>query len=334
MTSKPLSNRSICLILLVVSAIVLAFTPFIGQQPVSLDVLFDHRVSEQTRIIFYDIRMPRCCMAFLAGAGLAVAGMVFQALFQNDLASPYTLGVAGGASFGAALYVRLGITFAIFGIPGISLAAFAGAMISMVLVYGLSRKVMGEGPAHVLLAGLAVNFTFTGAISFVQYWSDFVSSFAIMRWLMGGLEVAGFETVLQLLPLVGLGVLAPFFYTRELNLITTGEEMAKSRGVGVKRVKLTLFVTTSLMLGGVVSFCGPIGFIGMMAPHMARRLVGGHHLFLTPASILFGGVFLTLSDTVARVVIAPAELPVGVMTSLFGGPFFLWLLLRKRKRTI
>ena len=325
----PLSNRGVCLVLSVVAIAVLAVTPFIGQQPVGLSVFFGE-ISEQTRTIFYDIRLPRCCMAFLAGAGLAAAGMTFQALFQNDLASPFTLGVAGGAAFGAALYVRLGIALTVLNIPGISLAAFVGALISMVLVYSLSRRMMGEGPTHVLLAGLAVNFTFTGAISFVQYWSDYAGSFTIIRWLMGGLEVAGFGTVLQLLPLVGLGILAPFYYTRELNLITTGEEMAKSRGVRVKHVKLTLFVTSSLLVGGVVSFCGPIGFIGMMAPHMARRLVGGHHLYLTPASVLLGGTFLTLSDTVARVVLAPAELPVGVMTSLFGGPFFLWLLLRKR----
>ena len=134
------------------------------------------------------------------------------------------------------------------------------------------------------------------------------------------------------IPLVFLGVLTIVYFTDELNLITTGEEMAKSRGVSVGKVKLALFSTTSLMVGGIVSFCGPIGFVGMMAPHMARRLVGPDHRYLTPAAILAGGLFLAISDTMARQLIAPAELPVGVMTSLFGGPFFLWLLLRKRWR--
>ena len=305
--------------------------PLVGEPSVGLAELLHPRSSEPASLIYWRIRLPRCAMAFLAGCGLSAAGMVFQALFQNPLASPFTLGVAGGASLGAALYVRLGLGFQLLGIAGISLAAFLGALLSMVLVYALSRRMESDGAAHVLLAGIAVHFSFSGAISLVQYLSDYAGSFRIIRWLMGGLEVAGFGSVFQLLPLVLLGILTVVYFTEELNLITTGEEMARSRGVAVGKVKLALFSITSLMVGGVVSFCGPIGFVGMMAPHMARRLVGPDHRHLTPAAILTGGLFLAVSDTVARQIIAPAELPVGVMTSLFGGPFFLWLLLRKKR---
>jgi iron complex transport system permease protein len=326
--SRALRNKGILLFLLVLSLATLLTAPFIGEHYIGLDAFLRPDESGYSGIIYWDIRFPRCVMAFLAGAGLAVAGMVFQSLFQNALASPFTLGVAGGASFAAALHVYLGFTFHLCGIPGTSFSAFIGALAAMLLVLALSRKVQGDGPAHVLLAGIAVNFSFTGAISFVLYLSNYVGSFRIIRWLMGGVEVAGFDTIFQLVPLVISGTLAILYFTKELNLITTGEEMAKSRGVNVKTVKRTLFITTSLMVGGVVSFCGPIGFIGMMAPHIARRLVGGDHRHLIPASLLFGGLFLTITDTVSRVVIAPAELPVGVMTSLCGGPFFLWLLIR------
>ena len=324
--------RGVLFIFVVLSIGALMLLPFVGAPPVGFDVLLNPAGAGRAAVVYWHIRLPRCIMAFLAGAGLSAAGMVFQCLFQNALASPFTLGVTGGASFAAALYVKVGLAFNLFAVTGLSLAAFVGALVAMILVLGLSKSVKGEGPAHVLLAGLAVNFSFTGAISFVQYLSDYSGSFRIIRWLMGGLEVAGFESVVHLLPPVLIGIAATIYFMRELNLITTGEEVAMSRGVNVAGVKQILFVTTSLMVGGVVSFCGPIGFVGIMAPHIARLFVGSDHRYLIPASILFGGLFLTLSDTVARLVISPAELPVGVMTSLFGGPFFLWLLIRNRGR--
>jgi iron complex transport system permease protein len=178
-----------------------------------------------------------------------------------------------------------------------------------------------------LLAGVAVSFFFSSLILFLQYLSDFTQSFRILRWLMGGLEILGFDTVLNLLPLVLGGSAVLTLLRRELNLLTTGEDLALSRGVDVRRVKLVLFLVTSLMVGGVVAVCGPIGFVGMMAPHICRLLVGWDHAHLFPTTLLFGGTFLTFCDTLARTLIAPAEIPVGIITALLGGPFFIWLLL-------
>ncbi|MFW6256013.1 MAG: FecCD family ABC transporter permease, partial [Candidatus Sumerlaeota bacterium] len=273
-----------------------------------------------------------------AGAGLSLGGMAFQALFRNPLATPFTLGVSSGASLGAALSVRLGALslFAAFsqsflmqflGLSAVSIAAFIGALGAIVLVYGLTQVKRGFSTGAMLLAGVAVNFFFSSLILFIQYTSNFYDTFRILRWLMGGLQTVGMGGVFQVLPPVILGVLVIFFYTNELNLLTTGEDLATSRGVAVQRVKAILFFSISIMVGGIVAVCGPIGFVGLMCPHICRLLFGPNHRWLMPASLFFGGIFLVLCDTVARTVFAPTELPVGVFTSLLGGPFFLWLLL-------
>jgi iron complex transport system permease protein len=173
-----------------------------------------------------------------------------------------------------------------------------------------------------------VNLFFSSLILFVQYMSGFGHSVRILRWLMGGLDVFEYTDLLNLAPLVIVGILTLYVLTHELNLLTIGEEIAISRGVNVQIVKRILFVATSVCVGGVVAVCGPIGFIGMMAPHICRLLVGGNHRRLLPATCLFGGTFLTLCDTASRTLIAPAEIPVGVITSILGGPFFIWLLVR------
>jgi iron complex transport system permease protein len=283
--------------------------------------------------IYWEIRLPRALLAFLAGAGLSVSGMAFQAIFRNPLATPFTLGVASGASLGAALCVRLGVSAAVFGVSGISLFAFIGAVLSISLVYGVTFLKRGFSTGTMLLTGVAMSFFFSSLILFTQYLSDFTQSYRIMRWLMGGLEVVGFEAVLNVAPFVLSGMAIILAYSYELNLLMSGEDIAISRGVNADRVKRILFFATSLMVGGIVAECGPIGFIGMMSPHICRLLVGSNHRLLAPASILFGGVFLTACDIISRTLIAPAEIPVGIITALCGGPFFLWLLLSHRSQT-
>lgn len=182
-----------------------------------------------------------------------------------------------------------------------------------------------------LLAGVAISLFFSSLILFVQYLTDVSQSFEATRWLMGGLEVLGYDALFYVLPFVLLGSAAVLLMVRELDLIVTGEELAASRGVSIARMQLIIFVCCSLMVGGIVAITGPIGFVGLMAPHICRLLVGGTHAFLVPASGLFGGAFLVICDAFARSVIAPAELPVGVLTALIGGPFFLWLLFSKTR---
>ncbi len=305
----------------------LAVAPLVGIERVPWSAVVDPTPGDKAAVILWGLRVPRVLVAFLAGAGLGTAGLAFQAMFRNPLATPFTLGVASGASLGAALYVKLGLALVFLGVTGTSLAAFAGALGAMALVYGLTRLRRGFSIATMLLAGVAVSFTCSAVILLLQYLADFTQSYRILRWLMGGLEVAGFDAALGLLPLVAVGIAVVALLTRELNLLTTGDELAQARGVDLRGTRQVLFLATSVMVGGVVAECGPIGFVGMMAPHICRMLVGADHRALLPATALFGGAFLVICDTIARVVIAPAEIPVGVITSLLGGPFFLWLLL-------
>lgn len=302
---------------------VLAGAPLLGMTRVSLADILHPGDSD----VFWRLRMPRVLMSFLAGMGLAVSGMAFQAMFRNPLATPFTLGVSSGASLGAALYVLSGVQVAVLGFSGISVAAFAGALASILLVYAITSTRRGLSTGTMLLAGVAVSFFFSSVILFIQYISNFTDTFRILRWIMGGMSVVGFEPLQQMLPFVLVGCGIVFFLRHELNLMTTGEDIAASRGVNVKGTKQVLFFATSLMVGGVVAICGPIGFVGMMSPHICRMLIGPDHRYLAPATLLFGGAFLTLCDVLARTVIAPAEIPVGVITALLGGPFFLWLLI-------
>ena len=280
--------------------------------------------------ILTQLRIPRVLFAFIAGSGLAICGMVFQAMFHNPLATPFTLGVASGASLGAALYVYLGFSITLLGIDGITFAAFTGALIAISFVYGISRFRSGFSPETLLLTGVAISFFFSSLILFIQYLSNVTDSFRILRWLMGGLSIVGYHDIFQLLPFVSLCIAVILWLSRELNLLMAGDDIALSRGVAVQSIRYLLFFVTSLCVGAIVALCGPIGFIGMMVPHICRLLIGSDHRWLIPATILFGGGFLIFCDTIARLVIAPAEIPVGVITTLLGGPFFLWLLIRFR----
>jgi iron complex transport system permease protein len=323
-------NKACVLLLLFLFALaVLAVAPFVGMERIAPSALWSRPEGSMDGDILWKIRLPRVCIGFLGGAALAVCGMVFQAMFRNPLADPFTLGISSGASLGTALSIYAGLAFSVCGVSATSLCAFAGAVLSMLLVYGLTRAKQGFSTATMLLAGVAISFFFSSLILFLQYLSDFTRTYRILRWVMGGLEIAGFDSVLTMLPFVAAGCLVVLYLTHELNLMATGEELAASRGVDVNRTKAALFLTVSLMTGAVVAVCGPIGFVGLMAPHICRLLVGPDHRYLMPASLLFGGAFLTLCDTAARTLRAPTELPVGILTALVGGPFFLWLLLSR-----
>ncbi len=325
-------RQRVVLLLLVLAAVgVLAAAPFVGMHAVPVQTLWNPADQTASRIL-WQIRFPRVTMAFLAGAALAVSGMTFQAMFRNPLATPFTLGVASGASLGASVYIHLGLSLSFLGIPGGSWFAFAGALSAILLVYGLTRARQGFSTGSMLLAGVAVSFFFSSLILFLQYLSDFTRTYRMLRWVMGGLDhVVGFDEVRTALPVVAAGAVVILYLTHELNLITTGEELAIARGVDVNRTKLLVFFTSSLVVGAVVAVCGPVGFVGLMGPHICRLLIGPDHRYLTPATLLFGGAFLIICDTVARTVLAPTELPVGILTALLGGPFFLWLLLSRNE---
>jgi len=309
------------------SLAVLLVAPLVGGG-VSIDDMLDPSARSTGAMIFWQIRLPRVLLGWIAGAGLAAAGMVFQAIFRNALATPFTLGVSAGASLGAALGLRLGLGGLLLGFSGMNLGAMAGALLAIALVYGLTSLRRRCTTATMLLAGVAVNFLFASLILLIQYSADFYDTFRILRWLMGGLQMVGFQAPLRAMVAVVPVVVVLAALAAELNLLTLGEELAASRGMAVARVRTVLFIVVSLMVGVVVSICGPVGFVGLMCPHICRLIVGADHRRLLPASILFGGAFLVACDTAARTFFSPTELPVGIFTSLLGGPFFLWLLLK------
>lgn len=312
------------LILITLLSFIIAFSaPWIGLSDISNEI-----VKQQ---ILLDIRLPRVMFAFVAGAGLSLCGMVFQAMFHNPLATPFTLGVASGASFGAACMVFAGLNVTLLGFDIITIGAFIGALVAITFVFFISQLQRGFSSETLLLTGVATSFFFSSLILFIQYLSDMTDSFMIMRWLMGGLSSASYQSLLQLIPIVTISTAIILWLSRELNLLMAGDDIALSRGVSVKQVRYLLFFSTSLCVGGIVALCGPIGFIGMMVPHICRLLIGTDHRWLTPATIMFGGGFLILCDGIARLLIAPAEIPVGIITTLLGGPFFLWLLIKRRQ---
>ena len=322
-------SHSFLFLLFIISIIVLVVAPFLGMKVINPTRIMS---GEITSHIFFTIRVPRVLTGFLAGSALALCGMVFQAMFRNPLATPFTLGVSSGASFGAAVTILAGWTGAALGIPFNSLGAFCGAAAAMLLVYGFSSLQRTISNLTILLAGIAMSFLFSSLLMFVQFLSDLRHSFQIIRWLMGGLEVYGYQDFFPMFFIVLLGIIAILIKLPELDLLLTGEDIAKTRGVNVVQTKKILFFATSVTVSAIVATCGPIGFVGMMSPHICRLIFGNRHRILGPASFLFGGTFLVICDTVARSIIAPTEMPVGVLTSLFGGPFFLWILFSKITR--
>ncbi len=315
-------------ILLGLSLVLLALLPFVGMEMINPWTFLSNPNVEMQQL-FWQLRLPRILAGMLAGAGLATAGVTYQAMFQNPLATPFTLGTASGASLGASIYIWSGLSFALLGIPGLMLFAFLGALLAMALVYLIARLKDGLTGMTMLLAGVALSITFSSFILLFQYLSDQAHSLRILRWLMGGLDVVGYQQLLQTVPFVMQGLVAMLMMTMPLNLLATGPTLAAARGLDVGRVKLIILLTTGVMVGAVVSVAGPVGFLGLMVPHIGRRLIGPDHRLLLPVSLIGGAVLLPVCDTIARVIIAPAELPVGIVTALIGGPFFIWVLIRR-----
>lgn len=317
-------------VLAVGSIVILLVSPFIGIQLISPAEIGAAASGTANHTIFWEIRVPRVVLAALCGAALAVGGVVFQAMLRNPLAAPYTLGVSSGAALGAAVYVRTGVAISVLGFGGESFAALIGAVGAAVLIYGLTRSRGGFSSSTLLLAGVAISLSLSSLVLFVQYTANVYDSFRLVRWLMGGLTVVGYSDVFNVLPFTIIGGAVAILYRHELNLLLTGDDLAQSRGVDVHQTTRLLFGTVSVMVGGVVAVCGPIGFIGIMAPHICRFIIGHDHRALIPASMIFGAAFLAACDAIARVALAPAELPVGVVTALIGGPFFIALLMSRR----
>ncbi|MGL4941927.1 MAG: FecCD family ABC transporter permease [Thermoguttaceae bacterium] len=288
----------------------------------------------EVRELLFSLRLQRAVVASLAGGGLALAGAVFQALFRNPLATPYTLGVASGGSLGATIALVVGagagLPRLLCGMPLVSWAALLGALAVTFTVYLLARSDKLRAGESMLLAGVSINLFCASLVLVLQYVADPSCAMRIIRWTVGGLDSPRWSDAIRLAPLVIGYAVFLVSQSRELNIIGVGEERAASLGLSVATFRTILFVTTSIVVGMIVATCGPIGFVGLMVPHLVRLVTGPDHGVLLPATFLAGAFFLTLCDLVARNLVAGCELPVGAVTSLLGGPFFVGLMLTRR----
>lgn len=289
------------------------------------------RVMDET--IIFQIRLPRVIGGALIGASLAVAGVLFQGLLRNPLADPYIVGTSAGAALGATIAMLLPVNLAFLGFGLVPVAAFAGAMATAILVYNLAR-VGGKTPViSMLLAGFVVSALLAAVVAFLMSISDRLdlNLHSVYAFLMGHISVTGWAQIAVIAPLVIGGIIAARFFARHLNAFSLGEEGAAYVGVEVERDKMLILALGSLLTAAAVSISGLVGFVGLVMPHAVRLSLGPDHRLLLPASALAGAAFLVFADLLARTVLAPIEIPVGIITALIGAPFFLYLLRRSRR---
>ncbi|GAB2885748.1 FecCD family ABC transporter permease [Nocardioides pacificus] len=277
----------------------------------------------------WQVRFPRVAMAVLAGAALATAGAVMQGVFGNPLAEPGVVGVSSGAAVAAACVIVFDLTFA--GPWTVALAAFVGGLITTLLVYVLSRDAGRTEVVTLVLTGIAINAMTGAGLAFLMFLGDTQAREEIVFWQLGSLNGSRGEYVMVTLPLTLVGLAGALLLARRLDLLALGDRAARHVGVDVERLRLVSIVVVAVLTAGAVAFCGVIAFVGLVVPHLVRMIVGPGHRLLIPASALGGAVLLVLADLWARTAIAYADLPIGMLTSLVGGPFFFWLLRRARR---
>ncbi|BCV23892.1 iron ABC transporter permease [Gelria sp. Kuro-4] len=286
--------------------------------------------SAVNRAIIWELRLPRVALAALVGAALAVAGATFQALFRNPMADPYVIGVSSGAALGATLALLLALNFRFLDVGAVPLLAFTGALGTVAVVYQLGRVGNAVSLLTLLLAGIAVGSFLSALVSLLVYFAG-QRLHQVVFWLMGGFEGADWSKVRLALPYFALGTAVILVHARELNALLLGEDTALHLGVEVERAKKLLLAGAALLTATAVAVSGLIGFVGLVVPHALRLLGGPDHRYLIPASALAGAALLVAADTLARTIIAPTELPVGLITALSGGPFFLYILRNRKK---
>lgn len=328
------NNLTVLIALIILLIASLIFSASTGAVKISVSEIMDvlvNRTDSVNASILMDIRFPRVLLAAVLGAGLAAVGGVMQSIFKNPLVDSYTLGMSSGAALGAVISIITGMNVSIMGIDTTGVFAFAGAVLTLFFVYSLAYTKSRMSINSLLLAGVAASYFLSSVISFVMMLNhDKIEH--IVFWTMGSLSMATWDelrvSVLFILP--SLAVL--IYYTRELNILVMGEDAAHHLGINTAALKNILLITCSLIVGSVVSTGGTIAFLGLVAPHITRLVTGSDNRLVIPYSALLGAVLLVLSDTVGRVLIQPVEIPVGIMTSIMGGPFFIFLLRRQKSR--
>jgi len=295
---------------------------------VGLDVgpLPSHPQGEAT---LWQVRFPRVLTAAVAGAALAAAGALMQGVFGNPLAEPGVVGVSSGAALGAACVIVFGWTF--LGTWSVAVAAFAGGLVTTLLVYLLSRDAGRTETVTLVLTGIALNAMTSAGLAFLMFLGDTQAREEIVFWTLGSLNGSRWEHLAVMAPIAAVGLVAALLLARPLDLLALGDRAARHVGVDVERLRLTTIVVVALLTAAAVAFCGVIAFVGLVVPHLVRLAAGPGHRLLVPASALGGAVLLVLADLWARTAVEYADLPIGMLTSLVGGPFFFWLIRRARR---
>ena len=298
-------------------------------------ILLDHsgidigvEFTDQDDAVVWSLRLPRLVLAFTVGAALAATGATLQGLFRNPLADPQIIGISSGAALGAGIVLAIGP--GVLGSFGGPVGGFAGALIVAVVVYGLARYEGRTEVVNLVLTGVAVSAVAAAAVGYLSVAVDTARLQTALFWFLGSFTLATWESARPTLLFVGVSLVWLPLYARRLNLLLLGEAEARHLGVNVEQVRATLLAVTSLAVGGAVAAAGIIGFVGLLAPHGVRLLTGPDHRRLLPASAVAGGVLVIVADLAARTLASPVEIPVGLLTALVGGPFFLWLLHRTR----
>lgn len=282
--------------------------------------------------IIWALRLPRVLLAFMVGGCLAVSGSVVQSILKNELASPYTLGVSSGASLGAGLVIVLGISIPFLGQLTLPLIGFLCGLITVYGVIVFSSKIDKTMANNtIILAGMVFSL-FVNALltTLTALFSEDIKSISL--WQMGSFSMKGWSYVRVLIPFLIIGVIGVLRYTKEMDILTFGEEQAKAVGVDTNRVKKHLFIHSAILTGSAVALSGTIGFVDLIAPHMVRRVFGSKHKYVIPMSFVFGGSLMVITDLIARTIVSPAELPVGAITAIIGAPFFAYVYFSKGKK--
>ncbi|MGE7622906.1 FecCD family ABC transporter permease [Viridibacillus sp. NPDC096237] len=344
LNERKAKRRFLLLLLLLFCALVLSVTFALTLGPVKMSPItvwkialshlpifgdyIDIKWTQAQERIIWDIRLPRVLLGAIVGAGLSVVGVVIQALVRNPLADPYILGISSGSSVAATLVILFG-ALPVFGQYALSLGAFTGAIIAMVAVYLLAQVGGRIETTRLLLAGVAISMIMSAVTNFIVTLAPKESGIrGAMFWMMGSLAGAKWEYIMIPTVVVFVGTIYLLFNARSLNILLMGEEAAATLGVNIDSFRKILIIVSSLLTGTVVAVSGSIGFIGLVVPHFVRLLIGTDHKRVLPFSVLIGMILVIWSDVCARMLLAPQELPIGVVTALCGGPFFIWLLRR------
>jgi iron complex transport system permease protein len=309
---------------------VFTLSPFIGAAPITLGDIVN--LDSLSSIIFFELRLPRTLFAFFAGVILALGGVLFQTIFRNALMTPYTLGVSSGAVLGAGIAIKIGLGTLFLGVSLLNVFGFLGAFGTLLLLLWLSRFLKHSHSESLLLLGIALSLFYTSALMLLFYFGSSLDNNMLLHFTMGSLSIVGWSTPILMGFLALLFTLALYAYKHELSLMAISEESAKLKGVDIKKVSILLLSIASFAIGALVSVAGPIGFVGLITPHIVSKIYPQNISKRVFKTALFGGFFLVFCDMISRAINTQSELPIGIVTAFIGGPFFIYLIITKASK--